>query len=110
MMIHRIAFRPELRAHGLGPCPMEYSGKVIGCAWGGAYAASRWLLSTGHAEPGDTVETYWKGEQLAAGAVGTLANAVPDANPEWLAITLYSPRLASPTATLRPRPEIARAA
>ena len=47
MSLHTVTYRPELRAHGLGPCPIEYNGSVIGCAWGGAYrgralATHRW--------------------------------------------------------------------
>lgn len=109
-MIHRITYRPDLRAYGLGPTPLEYDAKVIGCAWAGTYAAARWLLGTGHAEPGDTVETYYRSEQLAAGAIGPLAAAFPDAPSDWMAVTAYNPRLASATATLRPpRADLVRA-
>ena len=51
-----------------------------------------------------------EGELLAAGTVGPLADAFPDVNPAWLTVTPYAPRLAAATASLRPRPEIAKAA
>jgi hypothetical protein len=68
---HRIDLKPPEK--GYGRTHMFYRGQHIGHSDSPIFAAARWLLANGMAEPGDRVETY-RGETLCmSGKAGGLA-------------------------------------
>jgi hypothetical protein len=71
MADHRIDLEPSKR--GFGGDSMFLDGVLIGKSEESLYAAARWLLANGAAEPDDTVATYRGGTLCMSGRVGHLA-------------------------------------
>jgi hypothetical protein len=123
MIAHRIDLRPDLRPGGKkhGRTPMVYLGEVIGSSNDPEYAAARWLLDNGRAQPEDRLETY-RGEMFCmAGIVGKLAKLTvvenKHGNPTFV-IRPYMPisidkeasRTAETPSGIHPDPELSEAA
>jgi hypothetical protein len=72
MTVHRIDILPDKR--GYGRPAMIYNGKPVGKSNSPIYAAARWLLDQGAAQPADTVETWGSDGILSMyGIAGELA-------------------------------------
>ena len=107
MSLHRITYRPELRAHGLGPTPLEYDGKSRRLLMGRRLCGRRWLLTTGHAEPEDRLETSGKASAWPPAALGCLLR-LPGRQPCMARRNPVHPAPGLCHGILRPRADIAR--
>jgi hypothetical protein len=115
MSMFRINLRPDMRpptgwrrsgepvACGHGKTPMLYGQELIGHSHAPIYAAARWLLDNGVAQPGDTVGTFRDGRLCMSGEACELAKRTviedDDGNPTFQ-LRGYKP---FPTTTVRSR-------
>lgn len=101
MKVHRIDLIRPREGKQYGPIPMWYRGQPIGRANAPIFAAARWLLANGHAEPGDTIAIY-RGDTLCmSGKAGELAKwTVKERDKGGLSLEIWRPY--SPVPPLAP--------